>query len=590
MPPTTQLGGKLGPRLAELALKGFIEAQRRGADTKVRTGLVLQDQFFRIVGGELANSIGAIWREALDQVEDDNTVKPLLDFLANGRGQAQAIMGMLSTAQGLAQGFGGLISNRLANVVQADFANHPHAVLEPGIAAALTARHIVADSTGDGEAHRSAINSTRFAWLVEAAKSWPDVGALLELRRRGAIDSLEATSSLLRQGYTPHMAGKLLSLDRVLLDVAAIASMVVRGVVSQDTGRAKAATIGYAASDFDLLVKATGNPPGPMDLLTAYRRGIISRSRLEHGIRQGDLKNEWIDVIEALRYEPLSPAGAVEAAVEGHLTQSEAKRLWTVGGMDPGDFDTAYQTAGSPPGVQQMLELWQRGAITESQVNQAIRESRLKPKYTEIVKRLARRLPPMDNIRMMVRDGAITPAQGVSKLMDLGYNHEDAAGLIKQAQAQKHAVERDLTKAEIVELYLLRGISAAQARSSLDGLGYDAAEITLILKLADLKRQRADQNAAASVVRSKFVARRIDSGEAGNLLDRAGVPADQRDHLITLWSIERDANVALITPAQAVAAFKKGVITQDELTNVLTAHGYDPWNRTVLLRLAGANV
>src|SRR5439155_22359841 len=151
---------------------------------------------------------------------------------------------------------------------------------------------------------------------------------------------------------------------------------VLKGVISHDAAVHEAAKTGLDAGDMSFIEDIIGEPIGLQELLFAFRRGFINTERLVHGIRQSRIRNEWVDVIEKLRYVPISASEAVTATVQNHLDQNTAKRLVSENGIDPQWFDVMYETEGNPPGPGQMLDLLNRGQMSVADVKQGLRESR----------------------------------------------------------------------------------------------------------------------------------------------------------------------------------------------------------------------
>lgn len=368
----------------------------------------------------------------------------------------------------------------------------------------------------------------------------------------------------------------------VPLSPSEAALALVRGVIDPDYAAAEAANGGVDGNRFGHLVDITGEPPGIQELLFLYRRGRIDRNRLERGIRQSRVRNEWIDAVEALQYQPLTPSEAVAAAVEGHLDEDTARAKWAEGGMEPGDFDVALASAGSPPGIQEMLDLWNRGDVTRDEVVQAIRESHYKNKYVPAILARARHLPPERTVVSMVRQGVLTAPAGIEHLQLLGFSHDDAANLIAEATAAKHEKNRDLAVSQITQLYEEQAITEAKAHELIKPLGYDDDEVGFILALADNRRLIAARNTAIGRVHSQYVARHIDRGIAGTDLDSLHVPSDQRDDLLATWDIEREATVHVLTQAQLAAATRAGLLDRAGYVGRLVALGYSQADATML--------
>jgi Ni,Fe-hydrogenase III small subunit len=280
---------------------------------------------------------------------------------------------------------------------------------------------------------------------------------------------------------------------------------LARGILSNEQALDIAADNGLNVERFSHLEALAGSPPGPQELLQAYRRGIISESELRRGIRQSRVRNEWVDTVVALRYQPPGAATAIEAAVQNHLPDDQARRKAEEAGLAPENYQWLYELAGNPPGPEHMIDLMHRGAMTRAQVVAGYEE------------------------RMLTRPDAI---------------------------------------------------------SHLIGLGYDAEEGAFILDLADHAREVKFTNAAVGRFHTLYVRRRIDKVAVSSALDTLGIPAGQRDDLLTLWDLERTADTPDLTTAQWQGLFRRNVIDEDRFTAEMLKKGWSDEEANFLKYLA----
>ena len=147
------------------------------------------------------------------------------------------------------------------------------------------------------------------------------------------------------------------------------------------------------------------NAPGILKAMHNLAAAILvigAYAQMEHSANLAALQQD------VAIHDPVTPLGSPELAtavvqnvVETDWAKQQALRL----GLTPELFDIIVRTTGEPLGAQQMLELWRRGKVTEEQVDQALRESRLKNQYIAALKELRFVVaPPSDLIRFLVRD------------------------------------------------------------------------------------------------------------------------------------------------------------------------------------------
>lgn len=368
-----------------------------------------------------------------------------------------------------------------------------------------------------------------------------------------------------------------------VLTPAESAIAVVKGVANDSNASTEAALSGIGRERFDALVGITGNPPGPQELLDQWRRKLIDTETLEHGLRQGYLKNEWIPFMEAFRYVPLTPHAYLQGAVEGHISLPDAIAKADGLGLTESDAQLVYETLGNPPGVVEMLKLWKRGVVTEEQVNQAIRESHYKNKYVDIIKEYATYFPPPRTITTLLSHGAITQDQANKLFEEAGLTPELARAYTASALHVATASHKELTVGQVSSLYSDHLITREAALADLARVGYGGDAAALLLDLADAKAKQAVRAEAINGVRHVYLARRVDDAGAMADLAKFGVGPEQQASLLELWKLQRLTPSKSLTIGQLNQAVKKGAITGEVFLARAVDLGYTPADAQILL-------
>lgn len=567
-------GAKIGPRIADLTVRAMNQHLKATGHHRAKIAAAGGVEFFKTITAESKAHAGHIFRALADHPDLHPEAAPLMAFLAHGEGELQALLSTASLSSGLQTSIGGAIANMLAPLNQDLISKSPFSLVPIGGAIEMAHRGIVSEEWARNEAAKQGINANRFKYLSNLAVQYPDPSMVLDMVNRGDLPEEDALDILRRHGFAEWLRPVILAERRTLLDPSDLALMTLRGILTKEEGRAKAAKRGLHAADFDLMTESTGEPPADMMLLEAYRRGFIDKPRLERGIRQSRVRNEWIDVVERLRYSPASTSDAVRAVVQNQLSDSEGQKIAQQNGLEPDHWDWLVKTEGNPLAFGQMLELYNRGEATEAQVKQAIREGRTKNKYVDLAVKLGRRLPPERTVVSMIGHGVIDHERGVHLLRSLGFDAQSSKELVAQGTSSKTAKDKDLAKADVLALYHEHAIDSARATKMLKALGYAADESSWLLKLQDLRRETAWRNQAVTVIRSAVLARHISMDQARADLQGAGLPADQISHLVKLWTLELSAMRRTLTEPQILHAVKKGLMDPETASGRLVGMGY----------------
>lgn len=326
---------------------------------------------------------------------------------------------------------------------------------------------------------------------------------------------------------------------------------------------------------FQAMVDMTGNPPGPETVLDMWNRGKIDEATAVQGLRESYLRPEWVPHMQSIRYAILSGLEVVRAAVQGHLSDSDARAKWAESGRDPGDYDVAYATEGRPPGIQQMIELWHRGYVGEADVVQAIKESDIKDKYIPAVLHLGDYFPPPRTITTLLSHGAMDVPTAHKYFMAAGLSDELATIYVNSALHAKSASHKELAVGQVKSLYADGIITRAEALQYLARIGYDDQTGNLVLDLADSAAEQKLRAAAVNRVRALFVADKINAAQVHADLARAGLDAPAADRLLKYWGIEQSAPFKTLTLGQINSAYKKGLIDEGDFLARARGLGYD---------------
>ena len=580
----SDIGSKLGPKLVDLISKTIVATKLKLLDTEHRARVGSIQEIVDRAGREVADLYRPVWEDALAQQDMPDVYRDHIAKIMSGRHQWQAIAGIAFGASGAPNALSTIISNALAPAVRATVSASPELVPAPADGAQLAARYVINPADSISWSAGQGFNGDIAAALIEGARSYPDLTTTLELWRRNIIGNDELSLYLSRQGFNPDVASRVLMLADQILSPADLADMVVRGVKSEADAAAEAAQSGISADRFNDLILLTGEPPGLQQMLEGYRRGFIDQATLERGIRQSRYRDEWIPLLEDLRYEPMSVADAVNAAIQGHLTASEAAQIADFNGLEPGAVDTLLATAGEPLSRTEMGDLVNRGEATEAEFIQAMRESRVKDKYIPLAFKLRRRIPPAREIVTALTHGAIDHATAVRKIMDYGYSEQDATILVKSGSNQKLRVHIANIVSAVTAAYEDFIIPRADALTLIEQMGYETSEAETVLEGANFRQSARIVSHAVNSVHSRYVSHRITRNTASGDLDALGVPATQRDFLLKMWDIEQEANVRVLTEAQVVKAVKRSLITPDDGQARLVAMGYSPDDAALLLQ------
>lgn len=461
--------------------------------------------------------------------------------------------------------------------------NTTNQIFDPQTAATLAARGIISKDFARSESSGGGFDDPHQQWLQEAQVAYPTLDVALRLLNLDLTTEADVRLWLERQAVPADHYDMLMALRRLLLSPADLALANLRGFMDDTTMNGYAKQLGLSEADMAVLVQNTGEPPGLMQLLEAYRRGFIDQTRLVHGIKQSRVRDEWADVVEKLRYAPMPVADAITAAVRGYITPDQAEAIADQNGLLPADFQTLYHAHGRPIADGQALELFNRGLFTADQVKQVVRQSDVKDEYVDAVLELHLKLLPYFEVKAILAAGVRDKEWGVQQLTKQGYSADEADAVASASTASKTSTLKAITESQILELYENKDISQAQATELLHNIGYEQDETNYILDATEAKASLAEQAKAVNAVRSTYLVDRITLDDARNQLDALGIMSARRDMLLKDWQTERAGIVKVPSEGQFASAVYYGIVTYEYAQGRLEAMGYSNDDARLLL-------
>lgn len=452
-------------------------------------------------------------------------------------------------------------------------AAHPTVPLSPLQAAQATVAGALTAAQGRREAAYSGVSSERFAALEILAGQAPGVAELLDLWNRGAVDEPAVNHGLAQVGILAEWRDEVKALRHVLLTPEQAAAAVERGELTYAQAETIAARSGVDAATFHTIERLAGLAPSTEQLLAMRRRGAIDDARMHRGFVQGNVRSEWSDALARLAEVPLTSSELASMVVQGILDAATAAPLANVVGTTGESFGRLVELAGSPPGAEQLLNLWNRGEIQEADVDRGLRQSHLKPEWVDRVKALRHHLPSVsDLVRFSVHE-AYNPAAIESLGLALEFPEEFAR------EAEKQGLDREAALRYWIAHWRLP--SPAQGYVMLHRGLIDEAQLEELLKTADYSpRWRGPLRDIAYLVPGRVDLRRM---YAAGILTEAQVHAgylkigytETDAAALTSFAKRGSSSKAReLTAAQHAAEFEAHYTTETEYLAALHDLGY----------------
>jgi hypothetical protein len=448
--------------------------------------------------------------------------------------------------------------------------------------------------------------------MVKTMLEPPRIEPLLVMHRRKEITDAELKDGMIKQAIDPYWHDNFVTLSEVKLSPADVANavqqgfMVDDGLLPADQGGSRpfeppvevvnidplkeAETQGIDRQRLQILAELSGNPPGPMELLSMWNRGIITEEAVNRGVREGRTKTKWTSALKELRHYILSPAEAAGLRLRGWIDAKESYRLGAMSGADPEIMDRLFLNRGRPATTHQVWIGLARGGKLEGPpisdrdtFKKAVVQSDIRPEYEPLLWAQRYSYPSAFVLRGLANSGDLTEAQVVEILHFEGWEPNLAKQVAARWAGAGTGKGKEETRAELADEYQGGYITEPEYRAALAGLGYSGAALELEIHLADARRVKKYREKVVATIEKSYLAHHLSDAEALTRLAEVGVTGEAATLLVPLWTLERDITAKQLTAAQVKKAYKKALITLDNALVILEDRGYTVEDATTYL-------
>ena len=445
-----------------------------------------------------------------------------------------------------------------------------------------------------------------------------------------------------------------------------LASGVAQGQVDEQTARDWAKQTGFGDAAMTALIDIANTGPALGLAYAAWRRDELTDAEFTTALKRTGLEEQWFSALRALKQNPLEPGEIAKAvhrgimADDGLLVAAPPTTPGKVPAVPPSDISPITEAswsgldaerlrilvgnAGLPPGIVQMLQLLNRGEITEDDFLRGVGESNLRNEWGPAILALRRHLLTPHEYEEAALRGIITNAEADAGAGLSGMQPQDAqllfqimgrplavhqitTGLERGGQfggtyadvpePYRDAIRRSNIRPEYARLayanrytipsyFILRailqagGMTEAQFAEYGKQLGWppDLAEAAAAA-LGGGGGSGTDAHAAKAqtqlwtTLHRAYLAGEIDEATAQATLPQAGVDAAAAPAVLATWDVERGIVRKQLTPAQIKKAWSENVLnadtgaawTRDEAIAALISRGYSSSDANTFLEI-----
>jgi len=333
-------------------------------------------------------------------------------------------------------------------------------------------------------------------------------------------------------------------------------------------------------------------------LARLWHREEITEKEFNQGLRDNTLNDADVDRIKPALYSYPGVGDLVSFAVREVFSPELASELGLYSDM-PDDFIIEAKKAGLPEEYAKMywaahwqpvplgqaFEMFHRQVIDKERLINLIRVNDYMPNFREELIEISYRPILRIDLRRMYRSELIDFEELVKGNMDLGYSVENAERIAVWTDEEYANENKEITKADIISLYVLGHFTYDEAYNALLDTGYNEYSANDLLLKEDLKQLEKEQKRIKTIYKKAFLHDTLETDEIRAKLLSAGLTTKEIDELIADWSVEYKQTVKYLTAAQLEEIFKNDIWEQDEVYDYLVKIGYSVHDTDALLTL-----
>lgn len=379
------------------------------------------------------------------------------------------------------------------------------AVLSPADAALAVTRSIFTQAEGERIAALSGMDAADFATLVANTGEPLGLEQLLEALRRGFIDGARFDVGFRQARYRNEWAPTALQLAYAPMSTADAVDAAIQGHLTYDQAKVKAVQNGLEAADFDALYQTAGEPISRTEAEQLYNRGLMTEAEVKQAIVESRLKPKYTGLAFDLHVRLPEGRQVVSMITHGVVTKQQ--------------------------GVQLLLQLGYSAEVAGFLVAEGTS-----------AKLGAHKALTVAEIHSLYTAGVFTEAHAVQLLDGMGYDAADSAYLIRSWDLLAAAAITRQAIGVVRSKYVARHFDEQAANLYLDSLGVAPAAKTRYLTVWDIERQ--------ATVRTLTEAQTVKAHKDGLITGQ-----DAAARLAVMGYDDADVHILLgVAPADAIPA------------------------------------
>ena len=384
----------------------------------------------------------------------------------------------------------------------------------------------------------------------------PEPSAVVEMLHRGLISEEEAKAILrahgLARGLGDHdILEEYIKIHEKVLTVEEALIAKWRGFISHEEYYKVCKAHGIDEKTADLMEKVRKFYPSATDFIRFAVREVFNE-----------------EVVKRFGYDEEFPEGIVEFAEKAGMDKETLKWYWRAHWELPSPTQ-AYEFLHrlNPEVLAVRGSAYEEMGLNPSEIQFTVNDLRTLLKTADYPKPWRDRLIAISfspltrvDLRRIYELGLISDEECLARLMEYGYTRKDAELLLEWFKKEKLGAEKDLTKTEVINAYMMGLMTEGTAKELLKQLGYSDEEAEFLVKLYTQKEQNKLLDEQINTLRELYKTGAISKEEFERGLDSLNLPEAKKKWELLRAERDRLKAIRMPTVAEIQRWLRKGII------------------------------
>jgi len=425
-------------------------------------------------------------------------------------------------------------------------------------------------------------------------------GDIQSLFVRNYMGKDTAKAELIRDGFKTIDAEAMLDLAYTIPNATVVLQDGLFKESSHDDLKNALQVAGIHPDFTETYINAVLSKPNPGDMIRWRLRTDPNLTEIEKDLRRLGVHPEYIKVFKDLSF-PVPPVGdMITMAVREAFTPDIAARFGqyedypadltrfaAMNGISE-DWTKRYWAAHwSLPSPQQGFAMFQRGIITQEELNLLLRALDIMPFWREKLTNLAYNPLTRVDVRRMYALGVLSEEEVEKAYKDAGYSDENARRLRAFVVKDTIRSQSGMTVSKIITAYKQGLTDRNSAFATVSALGVRPQNVSDILDAADKQLQWQQTKDAIAAIGNEYKQDIRNEQQTREALVGLRLSGNKINNLIARWKKDGiTAHATLWTKADVVSMLKKKLISVARANTELGLLGFNAERSQVLIRLA----